>query len=343
MKTASRRHLHSVRTGLLALAAIAALPSTALACASCGCSLNADWGAQGLSTQAGWSADLRIDYLNQDQLRYGTGSISPTAAAAITNTDTGEPAEVEQYTRNVYTTFTLDYSSAQPWGITLTVPYIQRSHSTLGVGGDGVSPGDAAYVSNTHDLGDVKLVGRYYGFADEKNWGVQLGFKLPTGSHTKTGTLTDPAGPPGGVATIDPGLQPGSGTTDVIAGIFGFDNLNADWSWFAQGTYQHALSTVDGYRTGDSVSLAAGLRYYGWQSVTPQLQLNVRHAHHDGGEAADTWATGGTLVYLTPGISVPVTERVSAYSYVQVPLWQDLRGVQLAPRVIVSAGVHMTF
>ena len=52
-----------------------------LACASCGCSLNADWGTQGLSTQAGWSLDLRYDYLNQNQLWSGTNKISPVVAA----------------------------------------------------------------------------------------------------------------------------------------------------------------------------------------------------------------------------------------------------------------------
>ena len=46
------------------------LPTTgAMACASCGCSLNSDWGTQGLSNQAGWSADIRYDYLNQNQLQ----------------------------------------------------------------------------------------------------------------------------------------------------------------------------------------------------------------------------------------------------------------------------------
>ena len=62
----------------LLLALIGALPSSAVfACASCGCSINSDWSAQGLSPIAGWSADLRYDYLNQNKLWKGTSSISP--------------------------------------------------------------------------------------------------------------------------------------------------------------------------------------------------------------------------------------------------------------------------
>ncbi len=321
----------------------AVFPATALACASCGCSINADWGTQGLSAIAGWSADLRLDSLNQNQLRSGTGTISPAAAALVNNPTTGGPAEVEQYTRNTYVTTSLDYNSGKDWGVTLNLPYIHRVHSTLGTGSDGASPGDGAYVSDTSSLGDVKLVSRYVGFASKRDWGLQFGLKLPTGSHTRAGTLTDPNGPPGSPAAIDPGLQPGTGTTDVLAGAFAFGNAGDVLSWFAQANYQHALRAVDQYQPGDAESVAAGLRYLGWEGVTPQLQLNLRHAAVDRGAAADQFSTGGTLLYATPGVVIPVAPTTSVYAFLQVPLYQNLRGIQLAPHYVFSVGLHTGF
>ena len=70
----------------LCLALAAVLPCSAVfACASCGCTLNSDFGSQGLSTASGWSLDLRYDTLNQNQLRRGTGTLSATEAANVTN------------------------------------------------------------------------------------------------------------------------------------------------------------------------------------------------------------------------------------------------------------------
>ena len=53
----------------------------AMACASCGCSLNTDIGTQGMGMTEGWTLDVRYDTLNQNKLRYGTKSISQSQAA----------------------------------------------------------------------------------------------------------------------------------------------------------------------------------------------------------------------------------------------------------------------
>ena len=73
-----------ITTSILA-SVLALTPMTsAWACASCGCSLNSDWSAQGLASSGGWSADVRVDYLDQNQLRQGTGTISGGNAFTIT-------------------------------------------------------------------------------------------------------------------------------------------------------------------------------------------------------------------------------------------------------------------
>jgi hypothetical protein len=337
------RWRHGATSAFALVLGLIGLSPPALACASCGCSINADWGSQGLSAQEGWSLDLKLDILDQNQLRYGTRAISASNAALVANPQTGGPAEVEQYTRNRYLSASLDYNSSSDWGLTITLPMIQRRHATLGTGSDGVSPGDGAYVSDTTGLGDVKVVARYLGLAADSDWGLQFGLKLPTGSHRRTGVLTDPAGPPGMPAPIDPGLQPGTGTTDLIAGVFAFGQASENWSWFTQAGLQHALATVDGYAPGDALSLAGGLRFLGWERLMPQLQFNLRRAVADRGPNADTFATGGTLAYLTPGVVIPLAETTTVYAFVQLPVVQNVRGIQLVPRAITSIGLHTAF
>ncbi|OHX13999.1 hypothetical protein BI347_11145 [Chromobacterium sphagni] len=329
---------HASLPRLLPALLIAASSGSALACASCGCTLSSDWESQGFTTQPGLKMDIRYDYLDQNQLRSGSGAITPAAASQLSQGN----QEVEQYTRNQYLTLGFDYTFSDDWGVNVQLPYIDRSHSTLGTGSDGASPADGAYTSSTSGLGDVKVIGRYQGFAAARNFGLLFGLKLPTGSHTQAGISTDPSAP-GAPAPIDRGLQPGTGTTDAIVGAYYFGDFNRSWSYFTQATVQSALDSSDQYRPGTGVNLNLGVRYTGFAGWMPQLQINARYVQHDAGNNADTVSTGGTLVYLSPGITAPLNRQISLYGFVQLPLYQHVNGVQLAPRYTTSIGARFSF
>lgn len=330
---------HCRRWTLAALLALS--PMYALACASCGCTLSSDWESLGYSNAAGFKLDVRYDYLNQNQLRSGTHRISSAAASRIVNG--GDTQEVEKYTRNDYLTLGLDYNINASWGINAQLPYIMRGHSTLGTASDGTTPGPdgGQYDAQTSDIGDVKVTVRYQGFSPQHNLGVMFGVKLPTGSHTRSGDSTDP-GAPAPVA-IDRGLQPGTGTTDLIIGAYYVDALSRDWDYFTQAVFQHAANTRDDYRPGDGLNLNAGLRYMAFAGAFPQIQINARKVRGDSGANADTVSTGGTLVYLSPGVVVPVGRQTSVYGFLQLPIYQDVNGVQLVPRYTASLGVRHAF
>lgn len=327
---------------LLASALGMALPlESAHACASCGCTLSSDWETLGYGNGSGFKLDVRYDYINQNHLRSGTKAISSTAASQVVNN--GEPQEVEGYTKNNYTTVSLDYSPNADWGVNLQLPYIVRNHSTLGTASDGITagPDGGQYESRTASLGDVKIVGRYQGFTPDRKLGVVFGVKLPTGSHTQTGESTDPGAP--GPVDIDRGLQPGTGTTDLILGAFYTDLLGNDWDYLVQGLVQDAINNVDDYKPGRGFNLNLGVRYKALGALVPQVQINVRHALRDVSTTQDTVSTGGTLVYLSPGVSAPINAQASVYGFVQVPLYQKLNGVQLTPRYTATVGLRYAF
>ena len=106
---------------------------------------------------------------------------------------------------------------------------------------------------------------------------------------------------------------------------------------------QAALDSSDQYKPGTGYNLNLGLRYVGIEGAIPQLQINTRYVNHDTGANADQTSTGGTLVYLSPGVVVPAGKQVSIYGFVQLPLYQNVRGVQLTPHYTASVGARFAF
>lgn len=311
----------------LLLWAAASSPSLALACASCGCSLSSDWESQGLSAGPGWRLDVRYDYINQSELRSGSGQADRAAYLPFP-----QSSEIEQATTNRYTTVALDYSPNRDWGFNLQLPYVDRFHQTVAEGDTAVSQ------SNTHDLGDARLVARYQGFVETRNIGITFGLKLPTGEYQQNFNQGPQNGNP-----LDRGLQAGTGSTDVLLGAFHTDALGRDWDWFARVQYQQAIATKDDYKPGHSINLSGGLRYLGFDAVVPELQINFTHSGRDRGINADEPNSGGSFVYLSPGATLGISQRVKLYGYVQLPVYRHVEGLQLVPRWTASAGMQYAF
>ena len=320
------KYLLFIATKLVARLLITLLFATLLtsreakACASCGCSLNSDWESQGYSIETGLKLDIIYNYINQNQLRHGTDKVSASSVPL------GQ--ELETSTRSNYETLGLDYVFNADWSVSLLLPYVIRDHTTLG-------PDHVSYdTSGTSSLGDVRLVGRYQGFFDSHHFGVELGVKLPTGAFTDTFRSG---------AALDRGLQPGSGTTDLIAGLYYFDKLSAHWGYFAEALVQTALDSRREYRSATFENVTLGVRYTGIDRITPQFQLNGKFAGRDTGAQADNLNSGGTLLYLSPGVTFEATKNVAVFAFFQVPVYQNVNGYQLAPKWTLSVGMRASF
>ena len=316
------------RYTLLVTAALAAAAATppALACSSCGCSLSSDWSSQGIAPSGeGFRFDFRFDYFNQDQLRSGTKKVDRASL------DVPNEQEIQQTTINRNYALGFDYSPNADWGVNLQVPYYNRYHTTIAEGDTEIS------TSHTESLGDVRLVGRYLGFTEDKSIGVQLGFKLATGSFNNNFVAGPQEGEP-----LDRGLQPGTGTTDLLVGAFSFGALSRNWDYFAQGMLQQPLNSRDGFRPGTGFNANAGFRYVGIEHVIPSVQVNARIEGRESGPNADVENSGATLVYLSPGVNFQVVDKLHGYLFAQVPIYQRVNGLQLEPRYTVTLGIYYT-
>ncbi|HXZ48844.1 MAG TPA: hypothetical protein VEG27_07465 [Usitatibacter sp.] len=308
-----------------AAALAAAVPAAALACSSCGCTLSTDWISQGAAHE-GLHVDFRYDYFVQDELRSGTGSVDRGSISFPTD------QEIQQETVNRNYNLNLDYAVNADWGVNVQVPYFDRYHTTIAEGDVDVS------TSHTKSIGDVRVLGRYRGLSDDRSVGLQLGLKLAMGSIHNTFISGPQEGEP-----LDRGLQPGTGTTDLLLGIYRFGALSRDWDYFGEALLQQPLNSREDFRPGTGVNVSLGARYMSFERVTPQIQLNLRTEGRESGANADVDNSGATLVYLSPGINYRVGKGALAYLYAQVPIYQRVNGFQLEPRYSVSAGVGIAF
>lgn len=308
---------------LAALGASVAAPSSSWACSSCGCFLNSDWASQGYAVGSGLRFDARFDYFNQDQLRAGTIKFD-RGSAEIPN-----EREIQQSTINRSLTLGFDYSPSRNWGLNVLVPAFDRPHTTIAEGDDDISR------SHSRSLGDVRVLARYQGFEGDGSLGVQFGLKLPTGRTNYNFSAGPQAGRP-----LDRGLQPGTGTTDALLGVYHFGALSEELSYFANALLQLPLNSRDRFRPGAGIVVNAGARYQTASGIEPQLQINARTERRESGANADIANSGATLINISPGVAVPINNKMQAYAFVQMPIYQRVNGLQLEPRYTVSIGLR---
>jgi len=254
------------KTALLALTLLGAVPMQCWACATCGCTVNSD-AAMGFSTTSGWRVNLEYTYIDQDELRSGTGSA--TAAQVVNNPSNPSlgGGEIEKDTINRYLTLGVSFRPSANWNFNLLVPYVSRDHTTYGQQQQPYMPAETApdqiSGANVDSLGDIRVIANYQGLLPTHNLGLQLGVKLPTGAYGTTINFYN--GPNKGLP-LDASLQAGTGSTDLITGAYYFQPVSQDFDAFATIQFQTAvLHRLDhpgeDYRPGNAATMSFGLRY----------------------------------------------------------------------------------
>ena len=138
-------------------------------------------------------------------------------------------------------------------------------------------------------------------------------------------------------------MQLGTGTTDVLIGVYNFGALTPDWRYFGQVLLQQPLNSREDFKPGTGLNLNLGLRYTASATFVPQLQINARVEKREQGAEADIQNSGATLVYLSPGVTWNISRRFSAYAFMQVPLYQRVNGLQIEATQLASVGLHYHF
>ncbi len=298
--------------------------------ASCGaafCTLNTHWETQGAWTGSGMRLDLRYEYIDLDQPLAGRERVS--AGALPRHHD-----EVRTLNRNLVAT--LDYSITSDWGVTVQAPWVDRRHWH-------VHNHHGARLPESWDfsgLGDMRVIARHRFTGDSESLnarGVIAGLKLPTGETDVTNADGDPA---------ERTLQPGSGTTDLIAGMYlnGPIDMGAQLATgFAQIQIQYPLNARADFRPGNQYLLDLGMTYPLTPAWSGLLQINAQIKDRDRGGEAEPRDSGESFVWLSPGLSCALTRATRIHGFVQLPLYQRVNGIQLTAGWTAAAGASWHF
>ena len=316
-----------MRHGSLAFSLMLAMASPLAAHAGCGsafCAVNTDWASQGEWTEAGGKLDLRYEFIDQDQPQHGAEKVG---VGEVPQHDD----EVRTINRNWIGQF--DYNFNARWGLSAIVPLISRDHEHIHNHNGAQLPESWHFT----EIGDARVLGRYqlalHGEAPS-SIGLSLGVKLPTGKF-------DVANDEGEVA--ERMLQPGTGTTDLLAGVFYNRLFASSASVFVQARYESATDSRDDYRPGDRFFVDVGYRYPLTSRFALQAQLNAVLKERERGANAEPEDSGGKYLFFTPGVSFAVTRSLQLYGFVQLPLYQYVNGVQLTADWAALAGASWRF
>lgn len=348
--------------GLAALGAVFAPPAGAN-CGAAVCTLNTQWETQGVSTRSGWRFDAAYEFVEQDQARSGTDDLDKDEIPR----DHGIVLTVSRTVK-----LAAAYSAGRTWGVTATLPIINRRNRIItppeegatddGAGGvtvtpvaaSGARPGalprqDAGVVPlhAGHDHGpsggvdsweftrpgDLRVLGRL-GIGSGAA-GVLAGLKLPTGPFG----FTNDEG-----FRLERSLQAGTGTTDSLLGAYySYTHPVSSHGFFAQALWQHALYERSGYQPGDSLALDLGYRYALTGNIGLALQLNGLIRDRDDGEEAAPADTGSEELYASPGITFQPMRRLQLYAFAQLPVYRRVNGIQEVSDYNLAGGVSLRF
>ena len=312
------------------LLAVAVMPEAVFgSCGSAFCSVNTGFEARGVWTGPGTRVDLRYEYIDQDQLRSGTRKVGPAGVS-------GTHDELSTLNRNWL--LQVDHGIDSHWGGTLIVPYVQRDHQHL-FNPEATEPPEEAELESwrIREMGDVRLIGRYQIAADIESgraYGVRFGLKLPTGRYEVRNDAGEQA---------ERSLQPGTGTTDLILGAYYRGPLLDRSDWFTSAYIQSALNSRQEFRPGTQFALDAGISVPLAAALSAQVQLNFLERWHDTGAQAEPQDSGGTFLFLSPGVSLALSQRWTLYAFAQLPLYQRVDGTQLTARSGGVVGASVTF
>ncbi len=275
---------------------------------------------------------LANEYIDQDRIYVGS---SRSFVGAIPN----DHDEIE--TINERSTLTAQIGISDALALNIDFPFIHREHRHLDHGsiesftfsgfGDMVVSAQAALIVPTEEYGPYLS--------------IQGGVKLPTG-------LTNAANTAGERAEVT--IQPGTGSLDFLAGInyrrtlFGVPMISGEYSALPiiiNASYQINGKGTESYRMGNVLLVNVGTQYEFSPSAAFLLQVNgMSRGYADVGSTAEIRGnTGGTWIFISPGMSVQINDMFSANGFVQLPVYINVHGIQQAAAFNFQLGLSANF
>jgi hypothetical protein len=147
---------------------------------------------------------------------------------------------------------------------------------------------------------------------------------------------------------VEPSATAGSGSYDGMAGAAYSRFLTPRVTFDASGQYTFRTE-ADDFRLGDRIDAGAALAYRLTEDVRkfPQFSIfweaNFRHLFKSEEDGERDPNTGGSVLFLTPGVRAGFTRNVSFTVSAPLPVWQHLNGTQLKTSYKINGALTFSF
>jgi hypothetical protein len=230
----------------------------------------------------------------------------------------------------------VDYILNRKWSFSAALPLIIQSRETI------------SSNENSLGFGDLLLVSQYR-LMNKKSYTINIsgGLKIPLGQNDHRGEA---------LILLSPDMQSGSGSLDWVARVnftkeyflIPFLNSAIEFSYRDNGINSFFGSTQNfsGRRFGFGDELVS-LFSINYQWITskgfyiPDVSIKFRKSGRNIEQNAAAPNSGGTWWSLPIGFSFQPDERKSMRIYAELPLYQDLNGLQISTSF--TAGVQLRY
>lgn len=264
------------------------------------------------------------------QLNYEYKSIN----LLVDNNNRLENDQRSRYGQNV--SMKLDYILNSNWAFSALLPFVHHSRNTL------------SESQNSFGIGDLSLLSQYKLFANTLHKiNVSAGIKIPIGTTSNRGPSQ---------IFLSPDMQSGSGSFDFLSRIsysksdfiIPFLSGNVSAIYRRNGTNEDFGST-DGFEGrsfafGDEFTSIFSLRYLknlkaGF--LIPDASLKYRWGSSNVEQGVDSPNSGGRWLSIPLGLTFVPDETKSVRLYAEIPISQNLDGLQITTDYVV--GIQFTY
>jgi hypothetical protein len=222
-----------------------------------------------------------------------------------------------------------DYGIAERISVSLVWNVLVSKHREITVRDTANNPVTKRFTGS--GFGDITALAKYKVFENlllpYSEVDIGFGTKLPIGSYTQEEKGTR--------LPID--LQPGNGAIELISSLYLIKsfpkirlNLNGNF------TYRYVGANFNGYKVGDEMYASVFANYNLFKFLNATVGVRARHANKDFSEGRFLSSTGGTWLFLIPGL-IYREGIFNLRAFYQIPVYQNLPGIQLTLGEVIGA------
>ena len=196
------------------------------------------------------------------------------------------------------------------------------------------------FQANPDGITDLWLSGKYrFWRGPQGHYAILVGVKFPTGVDDKENDAGE---------KLEAVEQPGSGSYDFATGFAYSRWLTADWTLDTNIQYILRTEGARDFEIGDRMDWNLATAYQviprnKYPNFAPVGEINVKYLFRDEENGRDERNSGGTTVFLSPGVRIGVTSRLGVGASVSFPVFQNVLGEQQETDFKAAVGVSYSF